>query len=311
MLTSSEFPSLVALDALIADLPAGAARRRQLGMVREELHRALQRGALPVPARRSLRRLLEPEALASYVRLAESGALRTRLVDGQRPPTSAATNDIRRRCLDALRAALGLPALRAGGEVLPLRPTPEFGTLAALRRRLDQDLAGHLAASQVRLTALLALILDAAPRAGELAALRLEHLAPDTAAVYVEAQPQRGGGDPEGEGSWYALSPLSRAALERWLPLRADLAQRAHGTARLWVSLWYNHDGDPDREGATLNRPPGMPLEENGLITSYRRGRTRYGLTTLLPPKLEQLRRAVLAETPPTVTHTRLDAFHR
>ncbi|MGP3938390.1 hypothetical protein [Streptomyces sp. 6N106] len=47
-----------------------------------------------------------------------------------------------------------------------------------------------------------------------------------------------------------------------------------------------------------------MPLEENGLITSYRRGRARYGLAGLLPPKLEQLRRAVLAETPPVATET-------
>ncbi|CAM5346371.1 hypothetical protein SGLAM104S_00002 [Streptomyces glaucescens] len=44
-----------------------------------------------------------------------------------------------------------------------------------------------------------------------------------------------------------------------------------------------------------------MPLEENGLITSYRVGRLPYeGLRRLLPLKLEQLRRAVDAERQPT-----------
>ncbi|WP_431776287.1 hypothetical protein [Streptomyces cucumeris] len=300
----SEYRSITALDRLLDVLAVGEARRRQLGMVRGELLRALARGALPVPARHNLRRLLEEEALVPYVRLAESGALRTRLVDGKRPPTSEATNEIRRQVLDTLREALGLPALQLGGGALPLQPTPRFGELAALRRQLDQDLAGHMSPGQIRLTAVLGLVLDAAPRSGELVELRLDDLAAGIAAVYVERRPQHGGGDQDGEGSWYELSPLTRAALGRWLAVRGELAGHAHGTSRLWVSLWHNHDGDPGREGATLNRPPGMPLEENGLITSYRRGRARYGLASLLPPKLEQLRRAVIAETPPVATET-------
>ncbi|MGW6405209.1 hypothetical protein [Streptomyces sp. NPDC055134] len=78
--------------------------------------------------------------------------------------------------------------------------------------------------------------------------------------------------------------------------MREDLVQRAHGTSRLWVSLWMNHDGVLDDEGGTVIRPPGMPLEENGLV-SYRIGRLRYdGLRQLLPLKLEQLRRAIDAE---------------
>ncbi|MFE7935284.1 hypothetical protein ACFU6S_42490 [Streptomyces sp. NPDC057456] len=73
---TSTFPSVRALDQLLDGLGAGAARRRQLDMVRGELGRALERGALPVGARRSLQRLLEKEALEPYVRLAESGVLR-------------------------------------------------------------------------------------------------------------------------------------------------------------------------------------------------------------------------------------------
>lgn len=66
------------------------------------------------PARRSLRRLLEEESLGPYVPLAESGALRTRLVGGQRPATSEATNEIRRKCVDGPGPAV----LHQGADVL-------------------------------------------------------------------------------------------------------------------------------------------------------------------------------------------------
>ncbi|WP_308013565.1 hypothetical protein [Streptomyces beigongshangae] len=294
-----EYASITTLDTLLDDLRVGEARRRQLTMVRGELHRALDRGGLPVGARRSLRRLLEKEALTTYLRLAESGALRERQVGGGRPPTSQATNAARYRCLHLLRAAHGLPPLHlGGGGRIPPRPTPDHGTLTALRRRLDQDLATAMSPGHTRLTAVLSLVLDAAPRAGELTALRLSHLTPDRTAVYVQRRPQNGGGDST-DDVWYALSPLTRAALERWLAVRAELVERAHGTSRLWVSLFVNHDGTRHQEGRAVLRPPGLPLEEKGLLLSYRTGRARYDLTTLLPPKLEQLRRAVLDHIPP------------
>ncbi|MFD8621717.1 hypothetical protein [Streptomyces sp. NPDC059513] len=287
----STFLSVRALDQLLDGLGAGAARRRQLDMVRGELERALERGALPVGARRSLRRLLEEEALATYVRLAESGTLRHRRIAGGFPPTSTATNEIRRKCLDLLREALGLPALRLGGGEIPLQPVPEAATLSALARQLDQYLAGPMSPAQTRLTALLAVELDTAARSGELAELRTTDLGEDNAVVYVERRPQ-GGGTVEGE--WVETSALTRAALDRWLDVRKDFLQRAHGTSKLWVSLWMNHDGVLDDQGHMVLRPPGMPLEENGLVTSYRVGRLRYnGLRQLLPLKLEQLRRAV------------------
>ncbi|WP_256251291.1 hypothetical protein [Streptomyces sampsonii] len=293
MPTSSKFSAITALDQLLDRLGVGAARRRQLDMVRGELDRALERGALPVSTRRNLRRLLEQEALGPYVRLAESGALRHRRVEGGLPPTSEATNEIRRKCIDLLREALGLPALHLGGGEIPLQPAPEAATLSALARQLDQYLAGPMSPAQTRLTAVLALELDTAARSGELVELRTTDLGEDNTAVYVERRPQ-GGGTVEGE--WVETSVLTRAALNRWLDVRGDLVQRAHGTSKLWVSLWMNHDGVLD-DGHTTIRPPGMPLEENGLITSYRVGRLRYdGLRQLLPLKLEALRRAVDAE---------------
>jgi DNA-binding transcriptional ArsR family regulator len=290
---TTTFPSVRALDQLLDGLGAGAARRRQLDMVRRELERALNRGALPVGARRSLRRLLEEEALAPYVRLAESGALRHRRVVGGFPPTSEATNEIRRKCIDLLREALGLPGLRLGGGEIPLQPVPEAATVSALARQLDQYLAGSMSPAQTRLTAVLALELDTAARSGELVSI----CAPRTWARTTPRCTSSGAPRAAARGEWVETSALTRAALERWLDVRKDFLQRAHGTSKLWVSLWMNHDGVLDDDGHTTIRPPGMPLEENGLVTSYRVGRLRYdGLRQLLPLKLEQLRRAVDAE---------------
>ncbi|WP_279617230.1 hypothetical protein [Streptomyces albus] len=297
------YPSIAALDALLDAMPAtGDARRRQLGMVRRELETALRQDALPAPARGSLRHLLGEEALGPYLRRAESGALRHRLVAGRRPPTSGHTNQTRLVCLDLLREAAGLPDLHLAVTGTPdLHPVPAFAQLAALRRQLDRDLAGPLSPGRVRLTAVLALVLDTAARSGELTGLRITHLTGDRRSVYVERRPQHGTAAPV-TGEWLPLSPLARAALDRWLAARADLVAFAHGTSRLWVSLRPNHAGLPDENGNAVGRPAGMPLEENGLITSYRRGRARYGLQHLLPAKLEQLRRA--AEQQRDARHT-------
>ncbi|MEV5348969.1 hypothetical protein [Streptomyces achromogenes] len=299
------FPSITTLDQLLEELPVGEARRRQLGMVRGELYRALARGALPIAARHSLQRLLAEEALRPYRRLAESGTLRARRVKGGYPPTSEATNEARAQCIDLLRESYGLPALQlgAGGRVPP-QPTPDFGALAALRRQLDQYLGEAMSPAKARLTAVLAIVLDAAPRAGELVAMRLSHIAPDNEAVYIRRRPQHGTEAGTSAGDWFELSPLTRAALGRWLGVREQLVQRAHGTSKVWVSLHPNHDGVLNEDGRATLRPPGMPLEEKGLLISYRSGRARYGLHALLPAKLEQLRRAVLDQAPPVARDT-------
>lgn len=300
-MTSPGFASLAALDDLLTDLDVGESRRRQFGMVRGELERALQRDGLPVAARRSLRRLLEPAALEPYLRLAESGALRARRVVGGIPPTSHHTNEIRRVCLDLLREALGMPALRLGGGAVELHPTLEESAIPALRRQLGDYLGGPMSPAKTRLVAVLAVVLDAAPRSGELIGQRLQHLAEDFSALYIERRPQHGfTDDAVVEGEWAPTSPLTRAALEQWLAVREDLVRQAHGTSRLWVSLRANHDGLLDADGNAVMRPAGMPLEENGLITSYRVGRIRYPeLRLLLPLKLERLRRTVAVSRTP------------
>lgn len=297
MPTLPKFPAITALDGLLEDLSVGEARRRQLGMVRGELERALARDALPVSARHSLQRLLEKETIDPYVRLAESGALRHRRIAGGYPATSKPTNEIRYMCIDLLREAFGLPALHLGGGQVQPQPVPDAATVMALSRQLDRYLGGPMSAAQTRLTAVLALELDTAARSGELAGLRITHLRQEDSAVLIPRRPQHVGGEEQGEGEWIETSALTRAALARWRPVRQDLVERTHGTTKLWVSLWMNHDGLLDADGGTVIRPAGMPLQENGLITSYRVGRLRYeGLRTLLPLKLDRLRRAVDAE---------------
>ncbi|MEU2869743.1 hypothetical protein ABZ769_11105 [Streptomyces olivoreticuli] len=136
-------PSLTAFDALLASLPVGAARRRQLGMVRQELDAALENGWLPAGARRSLQCLLEDATLRSYVRIAATGALRSRLVNGERPPTALATNTARHDCLALIREAAGLPPLRLEDPTpVELHPVPSVEQLSALRRRLGDDVGG-------------------------------------------------------------------------------------------------------------------------------------------------------------------------
>ncbi|MFE1444427.1 hypothetical protein [Streptomyces sp. NPDC058739] len=53
MQQTSAFSSIRALDRFLGGLGVDAARRRQVGMVRGELQRTLQRGALPGGAPRS------------------------------------------------------------------------------------------------------------------------------------------------------------------------------------------------------------------------------------------------------------------
>ncbi|MFE1010547.1 hypothetical protein ACFW4M_04530 [Streptomyces sp. NPDC058794] len=171
-----------------------------------------------------------------------------------------------------------------------MQPAPEAATCP---RPLDQYLAGAMPPAQTRLTALLAIELDTAARNWELVELRTMDLGEGNATVYLERRPQGGSAI---EREWVETSALTQAALERWLDVRKNLVQRAPGTSRLWVSLWMNHDGVLDDQGTTVI-PSGMPLEENGLITSYRVCRLRYdGLRQLLPIKLEALRRAAEAE---------------
>ncbi|MGW1072016.1 hypothetical protein [Streptomyces sp. NPDC002537] len=267
-------------------------------MVFQEISAALKDGVLPTGARRSLRRLLDDAVLWDYVRVAETGALRSRLVNGEKPPTAPATNSARLDCLDLIREAAGFPPLpRERPTPVELRPTPGKRSLVALRHRLDDDLRRIQSPGHARFVAILTMVLDTRARTGELVAQRLTDLADDHSRIRIVRRPQHGT-DFESVDETVALSPLCREALAHWLPVRAELTEPLQGSATaLWVSLAHNHAGTAHDDGRHTLRVPGLPLQQSGLIRSYNRGRHQYGLAHLLPPKLEQLRRA-LEETP-------------
>ena len=302
----SKFPSITALDGLLAGLGVGEARQRQLGMVRGELDRALALDDFG-QARRSLAALLDDAVLRRYFVVSESGELRERLVRGGKPPTSEATNQARRDCVDLLLLAAERPRLQAtarpwGREpdtrpAVVLRSTPEAGELAALRRRLSDALATPLDPGRARYTAMVGMVLDTAARAGELVGQQLGDLQEDLVDVDVRRWPQHGtSATADADPEVLPLSPLTTAALGQWLPARERLTAHLQGAATaLWVSLRANHVGLLDDHGRATMRPPGLPLEERGFARAYAAGRRRYGLADLLPPKMEQLRRAVAA----------------
>ncbi|WP_370417628.1 MBL fold metallo-hydrolase [Streptomyces sp. QH1-20] len=159
-----------------------------------------------------------------------------------------------------------------------------------------------------RLIAVLAVALDTRARAGELAAQHIGHLSDDHSSIHVTRRPQHGT-DIEPDRELVSLSPLSRDALAQWLPIRLQLTETLEGSATaLWVSLAHNHAGTTRDDGSHTRRRHGMPLQQRGLIRSYNSGRHRYGLAHFLPPKLEQLRRALERESaghgPPHGSHS-------
>lgn len=302
------YASIRALDDLLDSLPAvSPSRLRQLRAFRGELARALADDGFR-PARHSLTALLDVPVLQRYVELAEAGTLRDRLVRGAKPPTSRATNQARRDCLDVLLSAAGRPRLQPATRpwnrtpdtrpAVVLRPTSTSGELVDLRRRLAHALDARPDPGQARFTAMLAMVLDTAARAGELAAMRLDDLDGldgDSATVEVRRRPQHGTATARpARTEQLPLSALATAALRQWLPAREQLTAPLQGAATaLWVSLRSNHTGRLDDHGQATMRPPGLPLQDRGLARAYATGRHRYGLGDLLPPKMEQLRRAL------------------
>ncbi|WP_212763992.1 hypothetical protein [Streptomyces sp. I05A-00742] len=290
-------PSLAALDDLLRNLPVGPARQRQLGMVRQELAVALEQHLLPCSARRDLPQLLDEAVTRQYIRVAKTGALRSRLVNGEKPPTSEPTNAARLACLEIIRRMAGLPviAMETAGPVA-LKSVPGSERLKSLRRRLRRDLSRVRSPGHARFIAVLAVMLDTRARAGELVAQRIDHLSGDGRSIDVLRRPQHGTDAPPVRET-LPLSPLSRDAFDRWLPVRAELTETLEGKANaLWVSLAHNHAGTLRDDGSSTRRRQGMPLQQRGLIRSYNSGRHRYELTDLLPPNLEQLRRALERE---------------
>ncbi|MFI9194121.1 hypothetical protein ACIG0A_33085 [Streptomyces californicus] len=151
---------------------------------------------------RSVGRLFAPEVLGAVFDLVAAGELRYRAEDRGRAVPLAS----QRVFLDCV-ALLGPVVAPGVGLVLPvlpqpeLKPTVEARSLEALYRGmvdlaargpLSRDGVGMSFEQRARLLAMVAVVLDAGPRSGELAAVNVDDLAEDLSAVGVRRRQQKG-----------------------------------------------------------------------------------------------------------------------
>lgn len=294
-------------------------RAKQLWALVGMWDRAIGREPVPDRARRRVEQLFTRPALLGFWELAEAGELRHWAKDVGKPLPVTSLRIVR-DCLAMLGRlvvpgrALWLPVM----ERAELKETVGAGPRAALYRELV-DMAGDgplergpvqlRADDRTRLLAMVAIVLDAGTRSGELAALRMDDLADGLAAVGVRRRPQKAGPDRAEEisalaevhpdavrrvlwGQWELVAEATRqrvlAAVEEleplpeveWYPLR-------EGT-RVAVRRWLDTrervvDALPLKGGrsalwVTLREskagPAGITILPGGLMRAYARGVT-------------------------------------
>lgn len=297
-------------------------RARQLWMVVGMWDRALERGAFSAAARRSATHLFDQPVLDEFWDLARAGELRTLAPErGRDPRLPPATLRITRDCLKIL-STLVLPA--GGSVLLPSVPQPEpkvpvrSRTLVALYRGLT-DMAGRgplerhgttlSYEDRTRLLAMVAIVLAAAPRSGELAALRLSDLAGEEEAVGLRRRQQKASPNRAQEIAdlaqvhpasvravlWGRHEQVSRAVYERVLaaqerlPDPPDVEWYALGegtrvAVRRWLKVREQLLAASPLSGGlpglwvtlvpTRAGPPGITLRPQGLTQAYARGMT-------------------------------------
>lgn len=310
-----------AVERLCLRESTSAARARQLRWVAKELrivsaHPDFRPGA-PV---RAASDLLSPQALTSYLRLAQEGELRQRPTSTGDGTSSASSMRIREDCLRLICQELTLPLLI--NERAPL-PAPREVVSGPTRSQLRAYLAERARnppeqAGRIRLLAIIGTVLDTGARVGELCAMRVEDLdlnpeqsghagqsghASQSGAgpvLTVVRHPQaRSVSEPVSER--IILSSGTAAALRHWLLTRDQILTPLQiGVKTLWVSVAGNHAGLPAADGHSIRRPAGMPLRPRGLQRAYTRAIVELNTELVgspgwspLPYRLEQLRRAV------------------
>ncbi|MFB7359646.1 hypothetical protein [Streptomyces gardneri] len=294
-------------------------RAKQLWMVVGMLDRAVAREEMPPGASRRAAWLFTDRALAAFWDLAVAGELRARAEDVGRP-LPLATHRIVRDVLGIL-ADLVVPER---GVLLPVVEPPELKATVPARDRaalyrgladlasagpLARDGIGMSSAERARVLAMVGIVLDAGTRSGELAALRLDDVAPGLKAVGVRRRPQRAPADRTEEiaaaaevhpaavrsvmsGHAYQHSEAVQqrilaavAALEplpevEWYALREGtriaLAQWLQVRERVVEALPL--EGGRSALWVTLRAskvgPPGVTLRPSGVRTAYTKGVT-------------------------------------
>jgi integrase len=175
-------------------------RARQLWMLVGMFDRAVGRPEMPGRAGRTAGQLFTWAALRPFWELAAAGELRAQVKDVG-TPLSLASLRVVRDCLGML-AGLVVPERAVA---LPVLEQPELKDTVDLRSRvvLYRELAdmagrgrwddglGMSVDERARLLAMVAIVLDTGARSGELAALRLDDLAPGLEAVGVRRRQQK------------------------------------------------------------------------------------------------------------------------
>jgi hypothetical protein len=297
-------------------------RARQLWMLVGMFDRAIDRQEMPGRAVRSLPQLFTWAALGPFWELAVAGELRHFAKDVGKP-LPVASQRVVRDCLGIL-AAMAVPGKRVRLPVLE-QPEPkpvvaERQLTAVYRELVDMAGRGPLeldgvtmpADERSRLLAVVAVVLDAAPRTGEMVAMRLADLGPGEGWVEVSRRPQnrRDGVRQEDVAAGlgvsrtavaYALSPrpelrakvseATRQAVAREVEAGGDagpvveryaLREGTRVALRRWLAV-RERVVDPLTGGksalwvtlrASKLGPPGLPISGQGLVQSYTRGMT-------------------------------------
>ncbi|MGW5529488.1 hypothetical protein [Streptomyces xanthochromogenes] len=351
-MSAAPAPSVRQLYAVVDRLhppgPAGekaSPRRRQLRMVAGMWERAIGRDGIPARASRSVGQLFTRPALRAFWGLAVSGQLRAR-EDQVGLALPLASQRIVRDCL-AILAEEVVPDTAVWLPVVPQQaPKATVGKrpLDALYRGLvDMAAAGPLERAgtglsfedRARLLAMVSVMLDAAPRAGEMELQTLAELAPGETHVGVRRRQQRAPRSRVMDIAELAeVHPASVHAI-----LSGDLGQRSEATRQRVLAAVRELEPLPEvewyelREGsrvavrqwlrvrknlvaglegakdalwvalvATKAGPPGLPLRAEGIRLAYVRGITALNMVMAgqygwepMPTKLEQLRRSVAA----------------
>lgn len=303
-----------AIDVLAPTV--SAARLRQLRMVGGMFERSIGRAEMPVRASRTAPQLFTWAALGPFWELAAAGELRAMPAKVGQPLTLA---DLRvvRDCLKILAGAVvpdkavRLPVVSGQGAAPAVS---DFEAAVLYRRMADQAGAAGLGQAEVRALAVQGVVLDSGARAGELAAMLVDEVGPGEESVVVRRRPQNASHLPELPAETVLLRLGTRAALRRWLRVRAEVVSALEGSPprALWVSL---RSAPLWRGGVLEVRPPGMPLRPQGLIRGHHAAMVRVNeemagrwvpdpqaegggrVWAPLPVRLEQLRRALREES--------------
>ncbi|MFE4264481.1 hypothetical protein [Streptomyces sp. NPDC056883] len=256
--------------------------------VHHTIEKALEREDYKERYGTSMRALLGPGATA-LCELTDSGELRLRGFKNQ-PKGVTASQRRRSSVLRRLAREADVPSGAISYPKPPKKPTMPAWARSQLHNGLKKQVETQPSdPGLARLLVVVGLVLDAAPRTGELCTCGIGDLAPDLTWVKIIRNPQAVASTLHLTEVW-PVSPITQAALEHWLSVRAQLVTGLQGGAR---SLLVSHGHGAYRRGT--------PLGRKGLIESYvaQVGELKGAVTGVggkgweLPEGLEQLRLGV------------------